>query len=359
MLFDEIPIASFVDLLSSGKVHTLRLKEDFRVVFVSGKGLEVTGVHTLPPIGMSNSLQIANGSLFGQTYDAWRYWQYLSDEAYQHTSKRLKALNVSLAQHGQEALGVLYSRGPKVLASFNETIPLNTFCIPTFAASRARETLTALNGDLHESLLPEWTHDAQAFLECWKLTTSRVPGVFGVKEIEFDSQASGVCSSLITESTEDVVNSRDGLRAALLENDEHTWKQSATQLLLKKYGVTINFSGFLPSLDHSVVEEVLINRLTMLNRCELPNFYQSLFYRKAGTSLGPSGYDNLRWICRNYADLWSKADALVQDYKRKALSRSQWCGVDQFAGVLPTPTFVPTFNKVALRKMGLELWPYD
>jgi hypothetical protein len=33
MLFDEIPIASFVDLLASGKVHTLWLKEDFRVVF--------------------------------------------------------------------------------------------------------------------------------------------------------------------------------------------------------------------------------------------------------------------------------------------------------------------------------------
>jgi hypothetical protein len=359
MRFDEIQINDFIALIENAKLHTLVLPNEFHVIIVTGKGLDIAGVHTIPPDGMRNTLKIENGALFGGTFDAWDYVRFASKEDFLSTKRALKILNITLSQYGRIALSASYADGPRVFEGLREEIELNSFCIPNYAIAAAKVALSLIRDDLHASLVPPWVHNSEPARLYMKLMMSFPPGGFGLKETDFRPMVTDADPSGVSETVSNLNASRLALQSALAESGEAEWATSETQAILKKYGVAISFCGFLPNLDHGLLEEVILNRLKLLDRCALPDFYQLLFYRKVSTSLTPSGYDHLQWVLRNHLSLWKEADEILQSYKAKVLSHSRWCGVDHFAGVLPEPVLTPTFNTVALRKLGLAKWPND
>jgi hypothetical protein len=338
MNFLEIDIADHIELLSSEKIRELQLLDESRILFSTTAGLNIIGVHILPPVDFEHTFFLGSPHIaLGKSYQAWFDDHANSKENATATKRALAKCGLTLARFGDEALNVGYVYGPHVYQRSIKSPPTISFPIPVNAKEIARDTIATMMDYLHEALIPEEPREKLEYeLVAPLLKNSDLNLGFGLDEkmmsdIFFSSDAMRLTKAIV-----DLEASLAAINIALESADNNPTQWLKICQSVAKYGDYMTWPYFSSRIDSQLVEKVIIGRLNLLARMQSPQFYIQLFSRTVSTLVEvPSSLDTLKWVLRAKPDVLLKAELILKEYKSCMNSRYPWCGIDYFKGVVP------------------------
>lgn len=302
-------LREYAALARTGNEKSLRSERVARLFSVEVPNTPFSTLLLVAPIGR---IYRTTPSM-GRTYRAWRNQEECSETAPKAMNRKLGDYGLSLADFGQDLLGVTYFHGPREFNVWRTEWRVKYFC--------RSEHLSLLAAALAESMpmIEEWQAD-EADVEperAKELTESTFGALFGPLTL-FAMAGYGIRSEQFwrdvfsklpeVDYSENKRQFEDGLRAAIAQLDRAIgeiessqpgavakWRRAAT------LGTpNISWPGFVRDCSCDLVSEVIELRTRVVELLQVPQLFASLAEREfMDLEEKPNQLDQLKWIAKD------------------------------------------------------------